>query len=368
MNILHIVGKDLTEGNGITSAVPPLIKAQNDLKHINSKLLVISDNKIDYRHRFDIDSYICKNINKIKKYIKEIYKPDIVVFHEIYYLSFIKVYKIFSTLNIPYIIKPHCSLTKVAQQKSKIKKIVANKIMFERFILKSKGILFLNEDERKKSILNNNSIIENNGIEIIEHLPNNLKDNEKINIIYLSRIDLYHKGLDILIDAICSIDEIEFEDKNFDIKIYGTGNEVDIKFVQQKLEFIHKDYVEFKGPIYGDEKVKLMQKSNIFILTSRLEGMPMTILEAWGNGMPCIITPGTNMCDDIKENDKLGWVTEFDKEDIKKCILNAIDDYRVKSKEYNKACIDWAQKKYKWDKIVESTIQKYEYIVKQNKS
>ena len=61
--------------------------------------------------------------------------------------------------------------------------------------------------------------------------------------------------------------------------------------------------------ISGEEKVQKLLESDVFIQTSRHEGMPMGILEAMSYGVPCAVTDGTNLGEFIKDN-KCGWNCE----------------------------------------------------------
>jgi poly(glycerol-phosphate) alpha-glucosyltransferase len=50
------------------------------------------------------------------------------------------------------------------------------------------------------------------------------------------------------------------------------------------------DSVEFVGPVFGDEKDRLLRSSSGFILPSHSEGLPMSVLEAWSYGLPALIS------------------------------------------------------------------------------
>ena len=359
MKILHIVGKNLKDGNGITTAVPPLIKAQHKIKGVESKLAIITK-KIESRC-MDIDTYCFLNVNELENFIMNEYKPDIVVFHELYYYAYVQVYKVLKKINIPYIITPHCSLTIAAQQKSRVKKIVANKLFFKKFISLAESIAFLNEGEKNKSIYNKNHIICNNGIESKE-INLSLKSSEKIKIIYLSRIDLYHKGLDYLLDAIKQIDINLFEKYQFEIELYGSGNKKDTEYVTNYINNLKNKYVKFNGPIYGKEKEKLLNKSNILVLTSRLEGMPMAILESLTYGNPCIVTAGTNMDKVICEYNA-GWTTDSNPNKIADTIITAVKMYRENKQVYIDNSLNLAIERYDWNKIALRSIEDYKKLL-----
>ncbi len=49
------------------------------------------------------------------------------------------------------------------------------------------------------------------------------------------------------------------------------------------------DRIKITGPIYGEQKEELMANCRAFLLPSRLEGLPITLLEAMSHGRPCLV-------------------------------------------------------------------------------
>lgn len=361
MKILHILGKDIREGNGISSAVPPLIEAQNKIGEVESRALILA-NSSNKKNKFKFDLHYMTNIKDLKRYILYEINPDIIIFHEVYYIRYIQAYRLIQKLDIPYIIMPHGSLTKTAQLKSKYKKILANKTLFDKFIENSKCIVFLNKEEQFKSIHNNKFIISGNGansIKISKQLIEK-KSSEKLKIIYLSRIDFYYKGIDFLLNALNKIEEYIFEELNFEVDIYGVGDDKEINKLNELI--LNNPYVNFKGSVYGKEKERVLTESNILVLTSRQEGMPMVILEAFSYGNPCIVTPGTNMSEVVKQYN-LGWVCELEESSIKNNIIKAVTDYRQDKYKYIHNCIKTIEDLYDWNLIAQRSIVNYKNII-----
>ena len=103
-------------------------------------------------------------------------------------------------------------------------------------------------------------------------------------ILFLSRIDTYTKGLDILLDAFVSVSE-RFKD----IKLVLAGyefNSVD-KLIRRVPEGL-RERVIYAGFVQGEEKVKLMAGAKVFVLPSRHEAHPVSILEAMACGKAVI--------------------------------------------------------------------------------
>jgi len=76
---------------------------------------------------------------------------------------------------------------------------------------------------------------------------------------------------------------------NIKIYLYGDG---DYKHFQKLIESNNlQDKMFISGWISGDKKEKIIETSDIFVLPSYTEGLPISILEAMVNGLPIISTP-----------------------------------------------------------------------------
>src|SRR5205823_5827479 len=79
--------------------------------------------------------------------------------------------------------------------------------------------------------------------------------------------------------------------------------------------------VEYKGVVRGAEKERAFDSFDIFVHTSRYEGMPGAVLEAMARGIPCLVTPGTNMKKTIVDC-KGGWTCDLSVEAIAEALLS----------------------------------------------
>jgi glycosyltransferase involved in cell wall biosynthesis len=122
-----------------------------------------------------------------------------------------------------------------------------------------------------------------NGIEseLIQTIP---EDTDYI--LFLSRIDIYTKGLDILIDA---FEKISLEYPNMRLILAGFESDSFQKLISRCPSFL-KDKIDYAGFVTGHEKMKLLSRARIFILPSRHESSPISILEAAAYGKPVIVS------------------------------------------------------------------------------
>jgi len=105
-------------------------------------------------------------------------------------------------------------------------------------------------------------------------------------ILFLSRIDIYTKGLDLLINAFERISS-EFPD----LRLILAGYEFD-KFDKLISNFPSpfREKVVYAGFATGDEKIRSLSGAKIFILPSRHESSPISILESAACGKPVIVS------------------------------------------------------------------------------
>lgn len=353
MVIMHVARIVENLCNGVCVAVPQHIIAQQNFADIG--FINITNYKPEgIKHQFIFEKHM-----KLSALPSPFSRPDLVVFHEVYIPEFIRLARDLRKNGIPYIIIPHGSLTKEAQEKSKAKKIIANMLVFNRFIDGAKAIQCLSNREEENTIFGNKKIIYPNGI----NLPFNSKkifNSNIVDILFIGRLEIHIKGLDILIDSVStSIDR--FSEERCMLSIYGR----DIFGFHDELKKIITEkgvnsFVNLNHEIIGKDKEKRLLSSDIFIQTSRSEGLPMGILEALSYGIPCIVTKGTGIGDLIQLYDA-GWVAETESKSVSEALVKALVERNTWPEKSNNA-IRLIRDNFLWDAVAERTIKSYDNL------
>ena len=118
-------------------------------------------------------------------------------------------------------------------------------------------------------------------------------------ITYIGRLDILHKGLDLLIQF-ASDHRRYLLQQRFKIFIYGPGRGNDRIILEELVTKNNlNSLVEIRNPVVGEEKFEILRRSKYFIHLSRFEGVPQAVLEAYAAGCKLIVSNGCNLYDDI---------------------------------------------------------------------
>ena len=151
----------------------------------------------------------------------------------------------------------------------------------------------------------------------------NIADKKKFNILFLSNFIKSKGYIEILYAAslLNSQENIEF---HFAGKFF---NEQDRYEFFEKINDLKLTNVKYHGIVDGDEKKKLLNKSDIFILPSyyHIEGQPISIIEAMANGLAIITTKHAGIPDIVSINNGV-FVNKNSIEDIVIAIKKLTND------------------------------------------
>lgn len=357
MNILYITNLTGNLFAGPNHSVPAQIKAQSMVDCV----LWYNLNYVK-REEWGQNGLDCKNLSdfpsgRLKDLPKPFCNPDLVVVEEFYCYPFSKIIHDIQMQNIPYIIIPRSELTKQAQRKKAWKKKIGNFIYFNNMARKATAIQYLSQQECVESgeKWNKKSLVIPNGTDTKENYKKSFSDNA-IRAVYIGRYEQYQKGLDILLGAIARIIE-ELREVGFQLSMYGVDQEGAVDAMKHQIaEYGISDLVHIHDAVYGQEKEQILIQSDVFIMTSRFEGLPMGMIEALSFGLPCVATVGTNLTCEI-EKYKAGWIAQNTVESVTKALQTMVRDYcNVSTKGHNARTLSAT---FSWYAIAEKSHNEY---------
>lgn len=312
MTIIHfLLGRVVPDSsNGVEKAVYFLSRAQSEqgqrvcifsLSH--KKTIPIEGVEVrtfsPHRNPLSLPSGLCSAINEIS--------PDVVHLHSVFVPQFIILAKLLRSEAIPYAITPHGGLAPQALRKKRCKK-KAFRWLLERSYWNNAAFVHalveLEADYFRLYGIKRPIVIAPNAID-----PSEIPNPESLNtsylqelypqvsgkrvFLFLGRLDPSHKGLDLLLNAFAQAKRAV---ENAVLIFVGPdwhGQRASLEQLACKLQL--QDRVIFTGPKYGIEKFEMMASADIFVHTSRWEGLPLSVLEALALGKPCLITDAVGL-------------------------------------------------------------------------
>lgn len=354
MRILH-VGKIFDDrSNGVSVVVP------KHLEHQSSYATVTLLNLCDFTPKNSDRNYdviYASNVPAFHTVLDNNKNFDLVVFHEIYRPYFIKAYKELVKRGVPYVIIPHGSLTRDAQLISKRKKLIGNLLLFNNFVKHSAEIQFMSETECKQSNISNHPhFVLGSGLDILGRKKKKFSE-EGLKVIYIGRLDVRVKGLDILLEAVSNNKKL-FRKNNVTVTIAGTDAKNGRRWLIENInEQKISDLVKIEGPVYGKDKILKLLENDLFTQLSRTEAQCLGLMEAMDLGLPSVVTPGSTFFEIAQKYD-VAIPCLGNSKDVAKTLLSASRDKKILDKLSEKSSL-YIAANYDWTNVGHQMVQRY---------
>lgn len=293
------------------------------------------------------------------------YRGSVYIIHGIFDLNMILSSAFLSLTRQKYIVVPHSSLSISAFRNKFYLKNTLYHLMIKWLLRQASFVMYLNKNEMQSGLYRGNNIeVFPNGVHAYKDskdiLIKRTRNGSHITLLYLGRFDIRHKGLDFLLEFAKFLKE-EKPSLSWDLKLYGSDSKGGFAWLTDYIDkWKLNDYVTLNEAVYGKEKEIVLSSSDVFILTSRYEGMPISVLEALKNGLPCLLSKETNMLEVLRD---AGVASEFYPDNFERSyesLMSIIDpskSYMIKEK-----CVDLIESSYSWKVICKSIVLRIEKI------
>ncbi len=267
---------------------------------------------------FDLDPEFYRAISSLNK-------NDIVHFHGSFIPAFYLIAKELQNNNIPYVYTSHGDLSPGAMKYQKWWKIPYFYCLEKQILNNARGVHVLGESVKsnlKKLGVSSPMFLIPNGQELNEVAQFERKITDQFTVGFCGKIEIRNKGLDLAIEGFSRFLKSGGRGK---FELIGDGTDL-TRLKQMVANKNLSQHIVFHGSNYGTEKFKLLAQIDVFIRSSRMDGFPVTVLEACSLGIPCIVSEPTNTFDYIEKYDAGFLLHQNSAEDIK----NALDEaYRL---------------------------------------
>jgi len=167
-----------------------------------------------------------------------------------------------------------------------------------------------------------------------------------VNILCVGRL-VNTKGQHLLL---CAAQVLEHSGRKLNVSFVGDGPEKEnllAKMGQMNL----KKSVKFLGGLNHDQVVKELQKTDIFVLPSFAEGIPVALMEAMAMEIPCVSSNITGVPELIRDQVDGYLITSSNVDELTEAIRKLIDDSELRKK-IGKSARNRIIEKYNIDKNI----------------
>lgn len=149
---------------------------------------------------------------------------------------------------------------------------------------------------------------------------------ESKNIIAIGRLT-YQKGFDILIENWRSLKNNWMIDESWQLNIIGSGPDEEL-LKSLVLNYELDNYINF---IPNTNNIKdLYEDSSFLVMTSRFEGLPMTLIEAQSYGLPIVAYDCITGPSEVINSNTGILVEEGNQDEFNKAIFKLINDFELR--------------------------------------
>ena len=313
MIVLHAAPISWGKIGGLQVSIPSLVAAQNRLGNVHAAMLITLRNTAPppdlefpvFDQKLSVDRLGRLNLPA------PFDRPDLVVLHSTYIPAHARIAALMRKSGTPYVVCPRGGMTQRAQTSKRWKKRAGNLLFFNWIISNATALHYLTEGEANASELRRlPRFVVGNGVDVPETSAlASPGQSDGLRLVFLGRLHADHKGLDLLLDA-CAHVAGELRRAHARLDLYGSdwcGSAAALARQIRRLGL--KDIVEVHGPVVGHAKAELLKRADVFVHTSRTEGHPIAVLEALACGVPCLLTPQTNLADEVA-GAGAGWRVE----------------------------------------------------------
>ena len=310
---------------------------------MNIDLHIITDNlnwPYDYKfrdgavfHTIDLNPNLKSKKNKIKKaiqciknirrFIKQV-SPDVII--AIQADMYIRTLIAKSGINIPLIVADHNSFSTYAHDS------ITNFIRKHLYGL-ADGLTILTKKDAKilgSKYLHKKVIYNPLSFPPLQH---NNHERQK-NILCVGRLDAWQiKGFDTILSIWA---DLQSNYPEWKLQIAGSGNESSMQYMEQLIALNNLNgRVDLLGQV--TDMQSLYQSSSIFALPSRVEGFPMSLLEAMSQGCACVAFEVNRSSNEMMGDDSGILVADNDTNSLKNALEGLIKSPQIRKNLSNNA-------------------------------
>ena len=258
--------------------------------------------------------------------------------------------------HIPYAYSPFGQILPNAFTKSRLKKLAYSRFFLRDLIRNAKFIHVISEYEKKQLLKYGAKQVVVSPLAIQGYEVNINKSTKANYVTFIGRLDIWHKGLDMLVPAVTKCKDI-LKANNLRVVLAGRGSLSNIEKLHRLISSNNaKGIIDVRHDISEDEKYTLLANTKIFIHPSRVEGFARSMREAISLRIPIVTTYDSNVGDYINQYE-IGSASALDADDLAAALAMVVEsDFSSKRELYERLISELT-----WSKLAEALCSGYRY-------
>jgi glycosyltransferase involved in cell wall biosynthesis len=289
LRIAHVLDARfaLEDANGVAQVVRYLARAQSDQ---GQSVAVLSG--VDGLH-------LPVNAVDSERLSEDIlaWQPDLLHFHSVHVPRHVALGARARRAGTSYCVTVHGGLCPAALRRGRVRKVLFN-LLLERRFLREAGFVHAVSPHEVGAIrrygFEGPVVIAPNGVPYEIGTGRHTQPRYPVHpslqhrqiFMFIGRLDPWQKGLDLLIEAFSHA-----APRQATLVLVGPdwrGSRGSLQRLADRLGVLSR--VVFTGPVFGDDRARLLAAADVFVHPSRWEGLSLSVLAAAAAGKPCLIT------------------------------------------------------------------------------
>ncbi len=184
----------------------------------------------------------------------------------------------------------------------------------------------------------------------------------QFNVLYVGRL-IHEKGIDVLLRAAAKVIASNgFIQSHKDFSLHLAGEGPDRKTLEKLAQTLGiQKYVRFYGHLSGQDRIQLYKSCDLFVLPSRSEALPLSILEAGAARLPLLATTQGDLRNVVLENVNGHLVEPDDVDELAYYLEHYASNPHLEA--LGQASYDLVKQEYPWDKSMQKMLRIYEDLM-----
>lgn len=290
--------------NGVNRVVNALANAQAELGYDVEVWGITGDPKSEVpKQKYKLELFQSNNSKfslhpSVKKAYEDLKGEDVIVhIHGTFIFEFVWIGKLLRKIGVPYCITTHGTFNVRALAKGATRKKWFFRLLDKGLVKGSKFMHFIGLSEFdafELKVKGHRKALIPNGMDLseVDFDYQNKKESNEFVFGFCGRMKRNVKGLDLMLSGFRKF--LDHEKVNAKLWFLGNGDErAEVEQIVKDLNL--DDDVKFWGGQFGGDKFNLLANMDVFLHTSRYEGMPTAVLEAAALGLPSLVSKETNV-------------------------------------------------------------------------